>query len=99
MVDGNCLLTNVIYRAIVITSEKSKQYVGSSGLLFESRYTWHQCSFNNGKYRLKTVLSKYIWELKDRNEYFSTSWEILAKKTNSILNMAVLSAIWNNTKS
>ena len=25
MVDGNCLLTNVIYRALVITSEKSKQ--------------------------------------------------------------------------
>ena len=34
MVDGNCLLTNVIYRATVITSEKSKQYFGSSGLSF-----------------------------------------------------------------
>ena len=41
MVDGNCLLTNVIYRATVITSEKSKQYVGSSGLSFNSRYTRH----------------------------------------------------------
>ena len=65
MVDGNCLLTNVIYRATVITSEKSKQYVGSSGLSFKSRYTRHKCSFNNSKYRLKTTLSKYIWELKD----------------------------------
>ena len=25
MVHGNCLLTNVIYRAMVITSEKSEQ--------------------------------------------------------------------------
>ena len=28
MVGGNCLLTNVIYRATVITSEKNKQMLG-----------------------------------------------------------------------
>ena len=67
MVDGNCLLTNFICRATVITSEKSKQYVGSSGLSFKSKYTRHTCSFNNSKYRLKTTLFKYIWDLKDRN--------------------------------
>ena len=82
MVDGNCLLTNVIYRATVVTSEKSKQYVGSSGLSFKSRYTRHKCSFNNSKYRLKTTLSKYIWELKDKNEDFSINWEILARTKN-----------------
>ena len=60
MVDGNCLLTNVIYRATVTTSEKSKQYVGSSGLSFKSRYTPHKCSLNNNNYRLKTTHSKYI---------------------------------------
>ena len=60
MVDGKCLLKNVIYRATVITSEKSKQYAGPSGLLFVSRYTQHKCSFNNSKYRQKTTLSKYI---------------------------------------
>ena len=82
MVDGNCLLTNVIYRATVVTSEKSKQYVGSSGLSFKSRYTRHKCSFNYSKYRLKTTLSKYIWELKDKNEDFSINWEILARTKN-----------------
>ena len=50
------LLTNVIFRATVITSEKSKKYVGSSGSLFKTRYTRHKCSFNNDKYRLKTTL-------------------------------------------
>ena len=79
MVDGNRLLTNVIYRATLITSKKSKQYVGSSGLSFKSRYTRHKCSFNSSKYRLKTTLSKCIWELKDKNEDFSISWEVLAR--------------------
>ena len=82
MVDGNCLLTNVIYRATVITSEKSKQYVGSSDLLFKSRYRRYKCSFNDSKYRLKTTLSKYNWDLKDRNKYFSTNWEIIARIKN-----------------
>ena len=71
MVDGNRLLTNVIYRATVITSEKSKQSVGSSGLSFKIRYTRHKFSFNYNKYRLKTTLSKHIWELKDRHKDFS----------------------------
>ena len=82
MMDGNCLLTNVIYRAKVITSEKSKQYVGSSGLWFKSRYTRHKYSFNNSKYRLKITLSKYIRELNDRTKDFSINLGILARTKN-----------------
>ena len=37
---------------------------------------------NNSKYRLKTTLLKYIWELKDRNKDFSINWEILALTKN-----------------
>ena len=51
-------------------------------LSFKSRYTRHKCSFNNSRKRLKTTLSKYIWELKDRNKDFSSNWEILALRTN-----------------
>ena len=89
MVDGNCLLINVIYWATVKTSEKSKQYVGSSGLSFRSRYTRHKCSFNNSKHRLKTTLLRYIWHLKDRNKYFSISLEIL-ERTKNKLNLTFL---------
>ena len=39
MVDRNFLFINVINKAIVVTAEKVKQYVGSSGLTFKSRYT------------------------------------------------------------
>ena len=82
MVDGNCLLTYVIYRATAITLEKNKQYVGSSGLSFKSRYTQHKYSFNNSKYRLKTTLLKYIRGLKDRNKNLSINLEILARTQN-----------------
>ena len=80
MVDGNCILTNVIYRAKLITSEKSKQNVGSSGLSFKSRYTRHKCSFNNSNNRLKTALSKYTLDLKDRNKDFSINRKISTNK-------------------
>ena len=82
VVDGKCLLQNVIYKATVKTAEETKQYVGSSGLTFKSRYTRHKCSFNNYKYRFKTTLSKYIWELKDKNLDFNIKWEILARTKN-----------------
>ena len=81
MVDGNCLLTNVIYRATVITSEKNKQCVGHQAYHY---YTRHKSYFNNNKYRLKTTLPKYIWELNDRNMYFIINWEILARTKNKL---------------
>ena len=42
----------------------------------------HKSSFNNSKYRLKTIFSKYIWELKDKNKEFSINQEILARTQN-----------------
>ena len=41
-----------------------------------------KCSFNNSKYRLKTTLSQYIWDLKDKNKDFSINWEILTQTKN-----------------
>ena len=95
IVDGNCLFevskTIVIYRATVITSEKCKYHVSSLGLSFKSRYTRHKCSLKKSKYRLKSTLSKYIWDLKDRNKCFSINWEILARTQNKF------NLIWLNS--
>ena len=56
------------------------------------RNTLHKCSFRNSKYRLKTTVSKYIWDLKDRSEDFS-NWETLARTKSKLnLKMAALSA-------
>ena len=60
MVDGNCLLTNVIYRATVITSENSKQYVGLNcrviKFIVKRRYAQHIYSFDNRKSIHKATL-------------------------------------------
>ena len=44
--------------------------------------TKHKLSFNNSKYKLKTILSKHIWELKSSIKDFSINWEILAQTKN-----------------
>lgn len=49
MVDQYCLFINVINKEIVVTAEKVKQYVRSSGLKFKSRYTRYKCSFSKNK--------------------------------------------------
>ena len=82
VVGGKCLLQNVIYKVIVKTAEDTNQYVGSSGLTVKRRYTRHKCSFNDYKYRFQTILSKYMWELKDKNLDFNIKWEILARTKN-----------------
>ena len=47
------------------------------------------------------MLSKYTWDLKDKNEDFSTNWEILkhGQKINLIQNMVVLFVIWKSMRS
>ena len=67
VVDSNFLLQNVIYKATVKTEEDTKQYVESLGLTFKSKYT---------------ILTKYIWRLKDKNMDFNIKWEILARTKN-----------------
>ena len=44
------------------------------------RYTRHKCSLNNSKYRLKTTLFKYIWDLNDINKDLSINCEVLARR-------------------
>ena len=49
LVNGRCLIENVIYRASVETANKTKFYVGSTGLTFKNRYTKHKYSFRHEK--------------------------------------------------
>ena len=75
-----CLLTNFVCIATVITSKKSKQYVGSSGWSFTVKR--HKYSFYNIKYRLKTTLFKYIRNYKDINKHFSFNCKVFARTKN-----------------
>ena len=46
-VNGECLATNLIYRATVTTKEETKYYIGSTGNSFKERYNQHKASFNS----------------------------------------------------
>ena len=54
---------------------------GMTEYTFKSRYNNHKMSFNYRKYAHDTVLSKYVWDLKDNNVKHSIKWSILKRST------------------
>ena len=53
--------------------------MGLTATEFKTRWRNHQMSFKHEKKQNDTELSKYLWELKKKNEEFTVSWKILAK--------------------
>ena len=78
--DGACLVSNVVYKATVATTPgKRKVYIGMTEHSFKTRYNNHKLSFKHRKHSHDTVLSKYIWDLKDDNTDFSIKWSIIRR--------------------
>ena len=73
---GNCVKENVVYQATVATETTTETYVGLASN-FKERYRNHQTSFKHRSKRNETELSKYIWDLKDRQKSFHVNWRIL----------------------
>ena len=73
--DGECQTNNVIYKAIVTSANEEKQYVGSTGRTFKSRYNLHKSSFKQAK--KTTELAKYIGELDKKNINYDLKWKII----------------------
>ena len=76
---GNCLATNIVYKADVVTSEKVFTYYGTSESEFKYRYNNHTKSFRNRTYQYDSELSKLIWKLKDDNTQFDLNWSIAVR--------------------
>ena len=76
--DGKCLTKNVIYEAQVVTGNRTKIYIGSTGNDFKSRYYTHKSSLKH-RGSNETELSKFIWGLKDANKDYKLTWKILRK--------------------
>ena len=74
---GKCLSRDIVYQATVKTSEKEEKYVGLTATVFKVRYANHKASFKARAKSNSTELSKYIWQLKDSNTDYTTSWKIL----------------------
>ena len=79
--DGKCLVSNVIYRADVTTTDdgEKKSYIGVTANHFKTRYRNHLKSFNNKRYSANTELSKHVWNLKEANRSHFIKWSIVKK--------------------
>ena len=76
---GKCLTNCVVYKAEVSTDEGKRVYYGSCMGSFKERYRNHRKSFQNRRYREETKLSKWIWELKEKNKQYEIAWDIVKK--------------------
>ena len=77
-IHGNCLKTNVIYKAEVTKTDnnETRTYIGVTANDFKTRYRNHSKSLKNKKYHNDTELSKHIWELKNVKRKYTIKWEI-----------------------
>ena len=80
--NNKCLSNNVLFKAnITSTTENCKNKIYySSETKFKLRYTNHQKSFKNRKYKTDTELSNEIWRLREQNRNVDISLEILGKR-------------------
>ena len=68
-----------LYQATVTTKDKTtnrppQTYVGLTENSFKTRLANHKTSFNSFDKRNATELSKYVWELKNRNIHYTIKW-------------------------
>ena len=76
--NGNCLSECLIYKASVGTNTH-KYYYSTSENTFKERYNNHNCSFRNISPEKSTELSKYISELKGKDNNYFINWDIAMK--------------------
>ena len=66
LMDGNCLSECLIYKASA-SATTNKYYSVTCENIFKERYNNHKCSFRNKSREKNTELSKYVWELKEKD--------------------------------
>ena len=77
VLNGQCLTANLVYKNVVTSGNSSKDYIGSTSNTFKTRYTNHKASFNHQNKAHSTSLSSHIWELKDKEQSFTSNWSIM----------------------
>ena len=77
--ENKCLTKAIIYQATVTSEEGSETYIGLTDTDFKSRFRNHKQSFKKQMYSTQAELSKYVWELKQKNIQHRTTWTIIDK--------------------
>ena len=60
---------------------RSKTYIGGAATTFKLRWSNHNKSFRSRIYENETELSKYIWQLKDKEIEYNIKWKIIRKSS------------------
>ena len=75
---GSCQSSEIVYKAKVIPDNgDTKHYIGLTENKFKQRYANHTSSLVHEEKSSATELSKYVWNLRARNQPFSIRWSIL----------------------
>ena len=80
VLDGKCLSSKIVYSVEVLfgNNQNGDIYVGIWKTEFKTRLDNHKISFKNRQKEKDNELSKYIWNLKDKNiTNFSIKWSIV----------------------
>ena len=65
-VNGRCQESDIIYNAdIKVEGEEDKLYIGATATDFKKRYGNHKSSFKNETHKYSTMLSTYVWNIKE----------------------------------
>ena len=74
--DGMCLSGSIVYNASVTSNGETKVYTGATQPEFKKRFRNHTHSFSNRAKETDTTLSRYIWQLKDRETGYNIKWSL-----------------------
>ena len=66
--NNQCLKSNIVYRARVISENITKEYIGCTATSFKDRYTTRKLGFNHIKYAKGCELTKNIQQLKSEEK-------------------------------
>ena len=77
--EGECLTKEIVYQATITTKDTTETYIGLTASEFKTRWRNHKTSFTHEKRKNDTELTKYLWQLKDKQEEYSIAWRIVAK--------------------
>ena len=76
--EAKCLTDKVVYRATVTEDSGTvNTYTGLTSNTFKQRYYSHTNTFKYRDSDKSTTLSTHTWNLKDKNENYDISWEIV----------------------
>ena len=78
-IPGRCKEEALVYKATIVTTDKTERYIGSTENSFKSRYYGHAADMREKEKEGGTTLSTYYWKKANEGNAPTVSWEILRK--------------------